>query len=151
MADSEREHLNTLTFSVVKEPWAGMDSNHQRFRVTDLQSAAFNQFGAPTRKGIVTALPVLFALYSFCVNASGHECGFVAVIASPVARHNIITYHSSFGSATNWVCPEGQDCQRRSVKDLIPHQVIVCLPFLRTIVKKKGEKILPERGNFWLV
>ena len=46
------------------------------------------------------------------VNADGHECVFVAVIASPVARHNIITYHSSFGSATNWVCPEGQDCQR---------------------------------------
>lgn len=102
-------------------------------------------------KDIVTALPVLFALYSFCVNASGHECGFVAVIASPVARHNIITYHSSFGSATNWVCPEGQDCQRSFGDGSYPSPSDCVFTISQDNRQEKGEKNLPERGNFGLV
>ena len=47
--------------------------------------------------------------------------------------------------------PKDKTVKDRSVMVLTHHQVIVCLPFLRTIVKKKGEKILPERGNFGLV
>lgn len=47
--------------------------------------------------------------------------------------------------------PKDKTVKDRLVKDSIPHQVIVCLPFLRTVVKKKGEKNLPERGNFGLV
>jgi hypothetical protein len=100
----------------------------------------------------VTALPVLFALYSFCVNASGHEWDSWLFIASPVARHNIITYHSSFGlSHELGLSRRTRLVKDRSVMVFTPHQVIVCLPFLRTIVKKKGEKNLPERGNFGLV
>lgn len=54
-------------------------------------------------------------------------------------------------SATSLFVPKDKTVKDRSVMVLIPHQVIVCLPFLRTIVKKKGEKNLPERGNFGLV